>query len=111
MAFTNLKKCAFLNSAMESSSELFYGRRPLPLELNCEIFKCLPEPIQRKYIWGLGRGIYGAFRRKLLFKVILHTIGRDLRQFYLFLRPKDYGILGKTGGSERKRRTAFLQTD
>jgi hypothetical protein len=61
---------------MESSSALTNGRHPLPLELNCEIFKCLKVPIQTKFIWGLGRGIYGAFRHKLLVKVNLH-IGWD----------------------------------
>jgi hypothetical protein len=45
------------------------GRRPLPLELNCEIFKCLTVPIQTNFIWAMGWGIYGAFRHKLLVKV------------------------------------------
>jgi hypothetical protein len=47
------------------------SRVPLPLELNCEIFKCLKLPNQRKFIWGLGRDIYGIFRQKLLKKVCL----------------------------------------
>jgi hypothetical protein len=73
-----LKKCTFPNSANESSLNLPNGRRcPLPLELNCEIFKCLPEPIQTKFIWAMGRGIYAAFRHKLLVKVNLHIIGGD----------------------------------
>jgi hypothetical protein len=45
------------------------SRHPLPLELNCEIFKCLQLPIQRKFIGGLGRGIYGMFGQKLIIKV------------------------------------------
>jgi hypothetical protein len=48
--------------------------RPLPLELNSEIFKCLKLPIQRKFIWGLGRGIYGMFGQKLLKKVFCFVI-------------------------------------
>jgi hypothetical protein len=43
--------------------------RPLPLEMNCEIFGCLKLPIQRKFICGLGRGIYGISRQKVLKKV------------------------------------------
>jgi hypothetical protein len=45
------------------------SRVPLPLELNCEVFKCLKLPIQRKFIWGMGRDIYGMFGQKLLKKV------------------------------------------
>jgi hypothetical protein len=44
-------------------------RLPLPLELNCQIFECLKVPIQKKFICGLGKGIYGMFRQKLLTKV------------------------------------------
>jgi hypothetical protein len=44
-------------------------RIPLPLELNCQIFECLKFGIQRKFIGGLGRGIYGMFRQKVLIKV------------------------------------------
>jgi hypothetical protein len=43
--------------------------RPLPLELNWEIFECLKLPIQRKFICGLGRGIYKMSRQKVLKKV------------------------------------------
>jgi hypothetical protein len=43
--------------------------RPLPLEMNCEIFKFLKWPNQRKLIIGMGRGIYGIFRQRLLRKV------------------------------------------
>jgi hypothetical protein len=43
--------------------------RPLPLELNCEIFKFLKWPNQRKLIVGMGRGIYEIFRLQLLRKV------------------------------------------
>jgi hypothetical protein len=44
--------------------------RRLPLELECEIYKCLKLPIQRKFIWGMGRGIYEMFGHKLLIKVL-----------------------------------------
>jgi hypothetical protein len=44
-------------------------RIPLPLELNCQIFECLKFGIQRKFIGGLGRGIYGICRQKVLKKV------------------------------------------
>jgi hypothetical protein len=44
-------------------------RLPLPLELNCQIFECLKVPIQKKFICGLGRGIYGMFRQQVLTKV------------------------------------------
>jgi hypothetical protein len=44
--------------------------RRLPLELECEIYKCLKQPIQRKFIWGMGRGIYEMFGHKLLVKVL-----------------------------------------
>jgi hypothetical protein len=46
------------------------GRRRLPLEMECEIFKCLAFPLQCKFIWGMGRGIYGIFGPKLLIKVL-----------------------------------------
>jgi hypothetical protein len=46
-------------------------RLPLPLELNCQIFECLKLPIQKKFICGLGRGIYGIFRQKVLTNVVL----------------------------------------
>jgi hypothetical protein len=49
-------------------------RRLLPLEMNCEIFKCLKWPIHAKFIWGLGRGIYTMFGQKLLIKVFLHKM-------------------------------------
>jgi hypothetical protein len=46
------------------------GRRlPLPLELNCEIFKFLKLSNQRIFIVVMGRGIYGIFRQRLLRKV------------------------------------------
>jgi hypothetical protein len=41
----------------------------LPLEMECEIFKFLKLEIQHKFIWGMGRGIYGIFGHKLLIKV------------------------------------------
>jgi hypothetical protein len=44
-------------------------RLPLPLELNCQIFECLKVPIQKKFICGLGKGIYGIYRQKVLTKV------------------------------------------
>jgi hypothetical protein len=43
--------------------------RLLPLEMNCEIFQCLKVPIQTKFIWGLGKGIYAMCGQKLLIKV------------------------------------------
>jgi hypothetical protein len=43
--------------------------RRLPLEMECEIFKFLTQPIQTKFIWRMGRGIYGMFRHQLLTKV------------------------------------------
>jgi hypothetical protein len=46
-----------------------HRRVPLPMELNCQIFECLKFGIQRKFIGGLGRGIYGIFRHKVLKKV------------------------------------------
>jgi hypothetical protein len=53
-------------------------RIPLPLELNCQIFECLKFGIQRKFIGGLGRGIYGIFRQKLLKKVGQNVIQKIL---------------------------------
>jgi hypothetical protein len=57
--------------------------RRLPLELECEIYKCLKQPIQRKFIWGMGRGIYEMFGHKLLIKVfsviyLLSINGREI---------------------------------
>jgi hypothetical protein len=49
--------------------DLDSSRRRLPLEMNCEMYKFLKFPIQKKFIWGLGRGIYEMFGPKLLFKV------------------------------------------
>jgi hypothetical protein len=64
-----------LNSVSETSTTTMdlppSSRVPLPLELNCEIFKCLKPPVQRKFIWGLGRDIYDMFRRQLLKKVFI----------------------------------------
>jgi hypothetical protein len=67
------KKYKFPNLGMKFLSDYSF-HCPLPLELNCEIYKCLPEPIQTKFIWGLGRGIYGAFRHKLLVKVYIQLV-------------------------------------
>jgi hypothetical protein len=60
-----------LNSVSETSTKTTVdlassSHIPLPLELNSEVFKCLKLPVQRKFIWGLGRDIYGMFRQKLL---------------------------------------------
>jgi hypothetical protein len=55
---------------MESSLNLPRRCRRLPLEMNSEIFKCLKVPIQTKFIWGLGKGIYEMFGQKLLIKVL-----------------------------------------
>jgi hypothetical protein len=41
------------------------AHRRLPLEMNCEIFKCLKLPIQRKFMSGMGKGIYGMFGPKI----------------------------------------------
>jgi hypothetical protein len=46
-----------------------HRRVSLPLELNGQIFECLKFESQRKFIGGLGRGIYGIFRQKVLTKV------------------------------------------
>jgi hypothetical protein len=43
--------------------------RRLPLEMECEIYKCLKLTNQCKFIWGMGRGIYEMFGHKLLIKV------------------------------------------
>ena len=48
------------------------SRRRLPLEMECEIYKCLKLEIQKKIIWGMGRGIYGIFGHKLLTKVYFY---------------------------------------
>jgi hypothetical protein len=59
-----------LKMAALEVQNLRYGHRiPLPLELNCQIFECLKFGIQRKFMGGLGRGIYGIFRQKVLTKV------------------------------------------
>jgi hypothetical protein len=73
---------------MESSPKLPNVRHPLPLELNCEIFKCLEVPIQTKFIWAMGRDIYSMFRHKLLVKVILYTICWNIRSFSSFFKTK-----------------------
>jgi hypothetical protein len=67
------KKC-FSESGTSTTIVDLPIRHPLPLELNCEIFKCLKLPIQRKFIWGLGRDIYGIFGQKLLKKVCMKYI-------------------------------------
>jgi hypothetical protein len=59
------KKFAFFNVRQKKASH----RRRLPLEMECEIFKFLTLEIQTKFIWGIGRGIYGMFRVQLLTKV------------------------------------------
>jgi hypothetical protein len=51
--------------------DLASSRRRLPLEMNCEMYKFLKLPIQKKFIWGMGRDIYGMFRQKLLKKVCM----------------------------------------
>jgi hypothetical protein len=60
-------------------------RRRLPLEMESEIFTFLQLAIQQKFICGMGRGIYGLFRDKLLVKVkiINYLIG-----FLFFLKIK-----------------------
>jgi hypothetical protein len=57
--------CGCLQSDLElemTPNPLNRHRIPLPLELNCQIFECLKFGIQRKFIGGLGRGIYGICR-------------------------------------------------
>jgi hypothetical protein len=58
-----------ISEEWETQTELPHGRRRLPLEMNCETFKFLNLEVQRKFIWGLGRGIYGMFRQKHLIRV------------------------------------------
>jgi hypothetical protein len=53
-------------------------RRRLPLEMECEIFKCLKHPIQCKFIWAMGRGIYGVFGHQLLTKVSILYLNLNL---------------------------------
>jgi CRISPR/Cas system CMR subunit Cmr6 (Cas7 group RAMP superfamily) len=43
--------------------------RRLPLEMECEIFKFLKLKMQQKFIYGMGRGIYGMYSQKVLMKV------------------------------------------
>jgi hypothetical protein len=62
------------HSIVKKFTTVFKGQqkkayRRLPLEMECEIFKCLKFEIRRKFISGMGRGIYGMFRHKLLIKV------------------------------------------
>jgi hypothetical protein len=87
-----------LNLKLETSqNSLEPHRLPLPLELNCQIFECLKVPIQKKFICGLGKGIYGMFRLKVLTKVEL--------KYYIsysqmhFNRAKDSAILNKMAGT------------
>jgi hypothetical protein len=62
------------------------SKTTMDLPMNCEIFKCLKLPIQKKFIWGLGRDIYGMFGQKLLKKVCI--------KLYLKYKGKNdmYGI-------------------
>jgi hypothetical protein len=55
--------------------------RRLSLEMECEIFKCMKEEIQRKFIWGMGRGIYAMFRQKLLRKVFIIIIKKKIYNY------------------------------
>jgi hypothetical protein len=65
--------------SINNSQNLPSNRRvPLPLELNCQIFECLKFGTQRKFIGGLGRGIYGMFREKVLTKVEQNVIQKLL---------------------------------
>jgi hypothetical protein len=56
-------------AGMEQQIQQQPHRRRLPLEMECEIFKCLKQPIQCKFIWGMSRGIYAIFGHKLLTQV------------------------------------------
>jgi hypothetical protein len=77
-----------------SQNSLDCHRLPLPLELNCQIFECLKVPIQKKFICGLGRGIYGIFREKLLTKVEI-----KISFYFVNFRAKDSAILNKMAGT------------
>jgi hypothetical protein len=55
------KKFAFFN--VQQKKTLHHRR--LPLEMECEIFKFLTLKIQTKFIWAMGRGIYGVFGLKV----------------------------------------------
>jgi hypothetical protein len=83
--------------------------RRLPLEMECEIFKFLKVPIQQKFIWGLGRRIYGMFGHKLLVKVWINCFG--FIEKIVFLRPKDCTIRSQIGGIEQKPRSQSPQRD
>jgi hypothetical protein len=68
-----------LTSELEISPNLPIHRRRLPLEMECEVFKCLTLPTQLKFITGLGKGIYGMFGPKIralkkVYKLLLFKI-------------------------------------
>jgi hypothetical protein len=71
------KGSIILNSDLEISPNLPIHRR-LPLEMECEVFKCLTLPTQLKFITGLGKGIYGMFGPKI----------RALKKVYKLLQIK-----------------------
>jgi hypothetical protein len=69
-------------------------RHRLPLELECEIFKFLKLEIQQKLIWGMGPGIYGIFRQKVLTTVCWqhYLIIRLLIKCKRLQNPKGNGL-------------------
>jgi hypothetical protein len=71
-------------------------RLPLPLELNCQIFECLKVPIQKKFICGLGRGIYEIFRKKSPQKGLIKN--HFSINFNANFRAKDSAILRRMAG-------------
>jgi hypothetical protein len=89
-----------------TTSQRSVDRRRLPLELNCQIFECLKFRIQRNFIGGLGREIYGIFRHKVLKKVGINVwhIFCD----YIWVKsalnfsPKESKILNKIAGKSQK---------
>jgi hypothetical protein len=64
---------------------LKHVRRRLPLEMECEIFKFLQVTIQHKFIWRMGRGIYGMFGQKILNKVFYK---KNFEHFYRTFKTK-----------------------
>jgi hypothetical protein len=75
-----IRRTLFIFPTSEMDISLDLSRRPLPVELNCEIFQCLKLPIQRKFIWGLNREMYGLNRRKMLTKVWIIFVRKNCKQ-------------------------------
>jgi hypothetical protein len=105
---------------MESSLNLPRPCRRLPLEMNSEIFKCLKVPIQTKFIWGLGKGIYAMFGQKLLIKVwhfhCKYSINKNIKtilscKMYIYLRPQNFAIPKEFAWLAQKTRPQFQKMD